>query len=327
MKQIVSLFGSENAENMQLNEEARSYAENLGLAYSWVPLQPFDKELAIKALKTADAGIIDVDPFGESIFREIASRTKLLVRFGVGYDAVDLKAASRHGIAVAITPGANSSGVAELALTLALAVKRRVVNHHGFLNQGVWQKQMGSELSGATVGIVGFGAVGRTLAKYLAGFDCTLLAHDPHPDEQQAKALNVQFTSLEVLFESSDFISLHLPHNRSTDKIINREMIGRMKDSAVIVNTSRGGVVDDQALFDALEGRRIAGAGLDVFTAEPIAPDHPLVGLDNVVLTPHIASYTHKSLWGIYKMALDTAADFFDGKPCPNILNRDFAGG
>jgi D-3-phosphoglycerate dehydrogenase len=324
LKQIVSFFGSQNEEIVRLNDEARSYAENLGLAYTWVPMQPFDKELAIKEMKTADAAIIDVDPFDESIFREIAARTKLLIRFGVGYDAVDLEAASRHGIAVARTPGANSSGVAELALTLALAVKRRVVNHQIMLVEGKWQKHMGSELSGAIVGIVGFGAVGQKLAKYLAGFDCRLLAYDPYPDEQQAETLNVQFTSLEALFESSDLISLHLPYNRTTDKIVNRGMIGRMKNSAVIVNTSRGGVVDEEALFDALNNKRIGGAGLDVFTVEPIGPDHPIVGLDNVVLTPHIASFTHESLWGTYKMALDTAADFFNGKTCSNIINKDF---
>ena len=320
----MSFFGSRNEELIYLNNEARSYAEKLGLVYTWIPMQPFDKELAIKAMKEADAAIIDVDPFDESIFREIAATTKLLVRFGVGYDAVDMQAASRHRIAVARTPGANRSGVAELALTLALTVKRKVVNHQLKLNEGKWQKYMGSELSGSTVGIVGFGAVGQKLAEYVAGFDCRLLAYDPYPDKKQAETLNVEFTSLELLFESSDVISLHLPYNRTTDKVVDQGMIGRMKKSAVIVNTSRGGVVDEEALFDALKNRRIGGAGLDVFTIEPINPDHPMIGLDNVVLTPHIASFTHESLWSTYKMALDTAADFFNGKTCSNIINKDF---
>jgi D-3-phosphoglycerate dehydrogenase / 2-oxoglutarate reductase len=325
MKRVVSLVGSRNSDFVPLNERASLYAATIGLEYIWLPMQPLDWKVAIEALRDADAAIIDMEPYNESVFREIGSKARILVRFGVGYDAVDLEAATRHGIAIARTTGANASGVAEMALTLILALKRHLLAHHASLGEGRWRKQMGAEISGSTVGIVGFGEVGRKLARNLAGFECTILAHDPYPDRQAAERLGVQLTTLEALFESSDAISLHLAYNTSTHHIVNTELISRMKPTAVIVNTSRGGVIDDQALYDALKSGRIAGAGLDVYAAEPATLENPLLGLENVIHTPHVASFTHRSFWCTYEMALRTIADFFAGKPCGNILNKDYA--
>lgn len=324
MKKIVSFFGERSEVFTALNQKAQVYANACGFSYLWAPQQPFSASDVAALLRQADCGIIDIEPYGEEIFQAIGPRPKLLVRFGVGYDKVDLPAASRHGIAIARTTGANTLGVAELALGMILATRRRLHPFYRQVMQGQWEKTVVQETVGGTVGIVGFGAVGQALASLLQSFDCTILAYDPKAEPSVAGRYGAKLVPLDQLLRTSDAISLHVPYSEQTHHLINAQALRKMKPGAVVVNTSRGNVVDEDALCDALEQRIIAGAALDVYAHEPLAVTSRLLKQDNILLTPHIASQTEESLWRIYKMAIDIAADFFAGKPCPHILNPEF---
>lgn len=166
MKKIVSFFGEQTEVFCDLNRRTEEYAKSLGLEYRWVPQSPFSEEEVIKELQNADAGIIDIEPYGESIFSQVKDSTKLLVRFGVGYDKVDLKAASANGMAVARTTGANTTAVAEMALTMLLSARRKINTYQARAKAGEWVKDIGNELIGSTVGIIGYGSIGQRLAKY-----------------------------------------------------------------------------------------------------------------------------------------------------------------
>ena len=267
MKKIVSFFGDKTEVFCCLNRKAEEYAASLGIEYRWAPQLPFSEENVIRELQNADAGIIDIEPYGESVFSQVKDSTKLMVRFGVGFDKVDLKAASRNGIAIARTTGANTTAVAEMALTLMLTCRRRMNLYQARTRAGEWVKDIGNELIGSTVGIIGYGNIGRRLAKLLKGFDCRILAYDPFPNEEAVKADGVELVALEEILTQSDAISIHVPYTKETHHMINRETLTLMKPTAVIVNTARGNIIDEDALYQALKSGQIAGAGVDVFAA------------------------------------------------------------
>lgn len=325
MKKIVSFFGTRNEIFNALNERASKYALKKGLKYEWAPQTPFNKEEVISKLNNADVGIIDIEPYGEEIFSRIKDSTQLLVRFGVGYDQVDLQAASNNGIAIARTQGANTLGVAEMALTLILASRRQLPENIACEKTGNWEmRPVSNETIGGIVGIVGFGAIGRALAGLLRGFDCKILVYDPFLNEEQAKKLGVDIVSLEELFENSDAISIHVPYLEETHHLVNKKMLAKMKPTSVIVNTARGNIVDENALYEALVSNKIRGAALDVFAVEPLDLNSPLHELNNIILTPHVSSQTVESLWRIYKMAIDIAVEFLKTNNSKYILNPEF---
>lgn len=309
-----------------MNEKAKEYAAAKGIDFVWAPQVPYDVDAVIEELNAADAGMIDVEPYDEKVFSRMNERCKLLVRFGVGFDKVDLKAASAHGLAVARTTGANKTGVAEMALMMMLAAGRQVHVNRRTVASGVWVKNIGTELIGKKVGILGFGNIGIALARLLLGFDCEVVAYDTYQNKEAAAELNVRFTDLEEIFTTCDAISVHLPHNAETDHLIGAEAFGKMKQNAIIVCTARGNIVDEAALYDALSNHRIGGAGLDVYAQEPLPADSPLIGLDNIILTPHVSSQTYESLWNTYTKGIDLAADFFAGKQLSpsDLLNPDY---
>ena len=314
MRRLVSVFYRDSEESDWLNEEAKKYAATKGIEYEWVKIHPFDKEKIIEALASGDAGLIDCEPYDKSIFSRINERNKLLIRYGVGYDAVNLADATECGVKIARTQGANAVGVAEMALTMILTLKRDLINAN--VNSDTWRPNcIGHEVTASTVGILGFGAVGKTLAKLLTGFGCRVLAYDTYHDDKAAAELG------ETIFRESDAISVHLALSDATRGIICKKWLSLMKPSAVIINTARGGLVNDADLFEALKNGTIAGAGLDVFTTEPLPADSVYHTLKNVVLTSHIASSTMESFWNIYKCAIDIAANIFEGKDDPRLLN------
>ena len=326
MIKLVSFFGAVTPLFEELNRQARDYAATLGVAFLWVPQQPYDAQDVIAHLNQADAGIINIEPYGEALFSQLNDRCKLLVRFGVGYDNVDLAAASRYGICCTRTTGSNKTGVAELALALMLSARRRLPYHQQSVLDGSWGKQAGGELIGGKVGILGFGQIGRQLARLLKGFDCEILVYNRSQDPALAAELGVRYASLEEIFSTCDAISVHLPAGPETNGLIGAKYLSMMKPEAVIVNTARGSILDEDALFQALRDHKIAGAGLDVYTQEPYTDYARLQGLDNLVLTPHVASQTRESLWQTYKKTIDITADFFAGKPLGpgDLLNPDY---
>ena len=218
---------------------------------------------------------------------------KVVTRFGVGTDNFDLQAMREMGLQVGVI--ANYNAVAEFALTLILSVMKNLPRYDAAVREGKWSRFSMRELTGKTVGLVGFGRIGRRLAELLSGFGVTILAYDPFINEDAAKERNVQVSGLEKLLEKSDIVSLHLPSTKETHHLINAETIKKMKDGAYLINTARGSLVDEQALYEALAGGKLSGARLDVFEKEPVTKENPLFGLENTVLAPHVSALTYES--------------------------------
>ena len=327
MKKVVCLYGTPSELYNELNDRAKEYAASLDLEYVWVPMQPFSNEAAIEALKGADAGIIDVEPYDRAIFSEIRDSVKLLVRYGVGFDAVNLADATEAGIAISRTTAANSESVAEMAFAMIMGLKRQFPLNMGCVSSGNWVRNIGSEMLGKNVGILGFGAIGQRLAKLFSGFDCEILIYDPYLPDEVAEKLGAKKTEIDDIFRECDAISIHVPYTKENHHIAGRDRIAMMKKTAVLVCTARGNLVDEEALYEALKERRILGAGLDVFSEEPLPVTSPLIGLDNAILTPHVAAQTHEALWNMYKKAIDITADFLAGKDIGrDLLNREVLG-
>lgn len=311
-----------SAIDRRIHSEIRTWASARGVAFDAVVLDSAEPSDQIKAMKGYDALIIGTEPFTAEVIAQLSGDLKAVVRFGVGYDSVDIDAATRHAIPVANTPGANSASVAEHALALILALSKKLIRNDGNLRAGVWTEPVGADVAGKTVGLIGFGAVSRTLAKLLAGFGCRLLAYDPYFDAEAAVALGVERSTIEEIVSIADVVSLHLPLNDETRHLVDAAFLAGMKADAVLINTSRGAIVDEDALVGYLRDNRIGGAGLDVFESEPLGPDSPLVGLANVVVTPHIAASTYEAAIRTYKMAIDTVTRIVGGQPCEHVLNR-----
>ena len=218
---------------------------------------------------------------------------KVVTRFGVGTDNFDLQAMREMGLQVGVI--ANYNAVAEFALTLILSVMKNLPRYDAAVREGKWSRFSMRKLTGKTVGLVGFGRIGRRLAELLSGFGVTILAYDPFINEDAAKERNVQVSGLEELLEKSDIVSLHLPSTKETHHLINAETIKKMKDGAYLINTARGSLVDEQALYEALAGGNLSGASLDVFEKEPVTEGNPLFGLENTVLAPHVSALTYET--------------------------------
>lgn len=327
MKKVVCLYGTASEMTEKMNERAEKYAASRNLKYEWVPQQPWSAESAVEALRDSDAGIIDVEPYDEKIFSRIKDRCHLLVRYGVGFDAVNLKDASENQIAVARTTGANSESVAEMAFAMIMAAKRNFRINDSNVREGRWGRTIGQEMLGKKLGILGFGAIGKKLAALFSGFHVETAVYDPFLSKEQAEAAGVKSESLEKIFSTCDAISIHVPYTEDTHHLINAEKLALMKETAVIVCTSRGNIVDEEALAEALKKHQILGAGLDVFAEEPLPADSPLIGLDNVILTPHVSAQTEDALWNMYKKAIDISADFLEGKDIGgDLLNPEYKG-
>lgn len=322
MKKIVSFFGGNTETFVELNKKAKEYAATKNLDYKWVLQTPFNKEEVIENLKKADYGIIDIEPYDASIFEHITGLTKMLIRFGVGFDQVNLEEATQYDLKIARTTAANTNAVAEMALTLMLLARRRLSQTQESLKNHKWEKIIGNEIIKAKVGILGFGNIGRKLADLLKGFDVELLVYDPFPNEEVIKAYNAKSVSLEELFKEADAISIHVPYLPTTHNLVNYELLSLMKKDSVIVNTARGNIIDEDALYKVLKNGHIAGAGLDVFATEPLPNDSPLRELDNIILTPHVSSQSVESLWNIYKMAIDIAHEYETTGDSEHILNK-----
>jgi phosphoglycerate dehydrogenase-like enzyme len=223
---------------------------------------------------------------------QAAERLKVIARYGVGVDGVDLKAAHEKNIVVTNTPGANSASVAELTLGLMLVLARQLSEAVSAARRGQFARLSGISLEGKTVGLVGLGAIGKEVARRLAGFDCRVLACEPVPDAEFAKTYRVEIVDLKELLHRSDFVSLHVPLMPETRAMVNSAFISNMRQGAHLVNTARGELVDEHALLEGLKSGHLRGAALDAFANEPPDPSHPLLALSQVVATPHLGAQT-----------------------------------
>ncbi|NOZ75663.1 MAG: hypothetical protein GXO90_09905 [FCB group bacterium] len=225
---------------------------------------------------------------------ENAPALKVIGRAGVGVDNVDLEAATRRGIPVMNTPDVNTTSVAEHTIALMLALSRHIPQANASLMRGEWDRSrwIGTEIYGKTLGIIGLGKIGREVARRSEAFGMHLLGFDPFIQPSDLNNLNISLTNLETVFSDSDFITLHIPMNNRTRGLIGSAELKSMKPTCRLINVARGGIVDENALADALNSGIIAGAAIDVFENEPLARSHPLRGTDHCILTPHLGAST-----------------------------------
>ena len=259
------------------------------------------------------------------------SRLKVISQLAVGVDNIALPIATRHGIPVGHTPGVLTETTADFAWSLMMAAARRVVESHVEVQQGVWRPWgpevlCGVDVYGATLGLIGFGRIGKAMARRAAGFNMNVLYYEPRQKSENANITNASYVSLEELLTRSDFISLHPYLSASTKGMIGSNEFAKMKKGSILVNTARGAIVDHDALLNALRTGQIAGAALDVFDPEPIPMNHPLLKMPNVIITPHIASSTTATRRRMASMTLENIQAGLAGEKLPNCANPEVYG-
>ena len=277
---------------------------------------PGGDDETIRRLEQAD-GVINIRSSVQFNRNVLAScpALKVLSVWGTGVDHVDLAAAEELGITVSNTPGYGAPYVSEHALALALAVSRQIVINDQQIRRGGWTRGFIDELYGKTLGVVGTGAIGQRMIQLGKGIGMQVIAWTVHPSPARAAEYGVQFLLLEDLLRQADVVSLHVALSPITEGLIGRRELGMMKETAILVNTARGAAVDESALIEVLETKKIAGAGLDVFQSEPLAADHPLTKLDNVVLAPHAGSMAYNGTMRGLEMSVENLEAFAAGNP------------
>lgn len=275
------------------------------------PRQLTESEL-LDVIGGADAIVAGAEPYTRRVI-EANPQLRVVARTGVGYDAVDLAAATKQGVAVTITPGTNHESVAEHAFALMLALARSIVPQTTGIRGGTWRRDASAQLRGQTLGLVGLGRIGRAVAVRAKAFGMNVIAFEPNPDAEFVAQHEVSLVPLERLLSEADFVSLHLPFSKESQNLIDDRTLRLMKPTAFLINTARGGVVCEESLVRALEERRLAGAGLDVFAKEPVYPDNPLLRFDNVLCTAHTAGIDLQARDDMAMMAARSIVALFRG--------------
>lgn len=277
-------------------------------------------EGAVAALADADVALVTSRiPVSRTVL-EAATDLAVVGKLGTGIDNVDLAAAADRGVAVTYTPGLNARSVAEHTIGLVLATARHHTEARRLLEAGAWRDEttLGTQLAGKTVGIVGFGNVGKRVGRLLTGFDVELLVSDPYVPEIDPELEGGEMVPLPRLLEASDVVCVNAALTEETRGMIDAEALERMKETAILVNTARGPIVDTEALVAALRAGELAAAGLDVFETEPLGADADLLALDNVVCTPHVAGMTRESRAATIDRLADNVRALMAGRPVPD---------
>jgi D-3-phosphoglycerate dehydrogenase len=288
--------------------------------------RPATEDELIPLVGDVDAVLAGTDAFTRRVF-EAAPRLKVVSRFGVGYDAIDCAAAAEHGVWVTITPGTNEQSVADHTLALLLALARDLVPEANATRRGEWRRPIGLELAGLTLGLIGFGRIGRQVATRARAFGLQVLVYDVAPDPAAAAEVGARLVDLDTLLAGADFVSLHAPATPETRDLINAHTLAKMKRTAYLINTARGELVDEAALARALASGQLAGAALDVFKQEPPDPTHPLLSLPNVIATSHVAGITWQSAERMAALAVENILAVLRGERPPHPVNEPQAGG
>jgi D-3-phosphoglycerate dehydrogenase len=289
--------------------------------HRWPGGRPLDEEV-VELVQGNDAVIASA---AEQYTRAVLGRAdtlKHIARWGVGYETIDVAAATDLGVVVTTTQGSNHWAVADLAFGLMLAVARRIVELDKLARTGTWSRPLGQDVWRKTLGIVGLGRVGKGVAQRASGFEMTVLAYEPYPDLDFCRRWNVELVvDLRDLFRRSDYLSVHAPGDSENQSLVNAERLALMKPGAVVINTARGVLVDEDALYTALVEKRIAGAGLDVRVHEPPHDDR-FEALSNVVLTPHIAGSTDEAQAVSAEMAVQSVLQYARGERPHGLVNE-----
>ena len=295
----------------------------------WPEDQPPSPEQLKEALADVDGAIINVMDRIDASVLEAAPKLRVLSQVAVGLDNIDIPESTKREILVGYTPGVLAKSTADLAFGLLLAVARRVVESDKWVREGNWKIShhpmfwLGSEVNGSTLGILGLGGIGLEMAKRAKGFDMKVLYHSRTRKRELEKEHGFKYASFKRVLADSDFISIHVPLTPATNKFIGEKQLKAMKKSAILVNLSRGPVVDTEALYKALKKSWIAGAGLDVFDPEPVPPEHPILGLDNVVVLPHIGSASNRSRREMHLLAARNLVAGLNGERLEECANPE----
>ncbi len=290
---------------------------------------PPSRQELIEKVRDKDALLCLLTDKIDAEVMDAAPNLKVISTYSVGFDHIDVPEATKRGIYVTHTPGVLTDAVAEFTVGLILAVTRRIVEADKIIRTGQWDKPWnpyfltGPELKGKTIGLVGLGRIGVATAKRLSSFDVKLVYYDVERRWDVESILNMEYMDLDTLLSVSDIVSIHVPLTKDTYHLINEERLRKMKKTAYLINTARGPVVDTNALIKALKEGWIAGAALDVFEQEPLPPDHPLTKLDNVVLTPHIASATIEARQRMAELAARNLIAVLKGEMPPALVNKE----
>ncbi|MBI5757672.1 MAG: dehydrogenase [Planctomycetales bacterium] len=298
-------------------------AENSQIEREFLP--DYGQELPAEVANQFDALLV-LAPRVTAATLENCDRLAIVARFGVGYDNVDVPACTRNSVLLTITPAGVRRPVAVSALTLLLALSHKLLAKDRMTREGRWHEkldQMGVGLTGRTLGLIGLGNIGREILHIVAPLDMRHVAFDPFVSPDAVRASGVELLGLESLLEQSDFVCVCCALTPDTHHLLNHERLARMKPTSFLINVARGPIVDQQALTALLRDRRIAGAALDVFEKEPIDVDDPLLGLDNVILSPHAICWTDELFRGNGQAACRSILDVASGRVPQDVVNRD----
>jgi len=274
-----------------------------------------------------DAAIAGGERWTPDLF-ELAPKLRVIARTGVGYDLIDVAAATAHRVAVTITPGTNQDSVAEQTWALLLALARRIVPNDRIIHDGGWDRALATPVRGMTLGLVGMGRIGRAVALRARAFRARVVAFDTVLDAEFDERNGIERLSLDHLLACSDVVSLHVPLTEVTCGMVNRDFLAKMPPGSYLINTSRGGLVVEADLRDALRSGHLAGAGLDVLNREPPEPGNPLLGLPNVILSPHIAGTDTQSMRDMAELAVSTIVELHQNHwPVDCVVNSELRGG
>lgn len=279
----------------------------------------------IAVAQDADALIVQFAPITRHVIESL-KKCRCIVRYAIGVDNIDVRAATEHDIYVCNVPDYSLDEVSNQAITLLLACARKLTLMDRLVRQGVWKYQPSMPLyrmEGKRLGLVGLGRIPSLVARKIAGFGLDIIAYDPYRSEEYAKMLGVKLVSLDELLETSDYVSLHCPLTEQTHHLIDRAALGKMKKTAILVNTARGGVVNQVDLAEALAAGTIAMAGLDVCEKEPIEKDSPLLSMDNVIITPHMSWYTQEAVQSLQTKVAEEVARVLTGQKPANPVNQN----
>lgn len=304
-----------NSSSMAL-VKLREFTDEIRFSTTGKPLQ---EEELIPLLEGCKGYIAGLDYITKNVINA-CPELKVISRYGVGYDRVDVNAAKSKGIVVTNTPNANSEAVGELAFALILSVARKVPYLDRCTRKGEWIRSIGVELKGKRLGIMGLGAIGKVVARCGMGFGMDVCTYDPYVDRKYCRANHIEVLTKVDLLSTSDVISLHLPLNNMTMHILDHKAFDIMKRDVILINTSRGGIIDENAAYDALVSGKLGGLGLDVFENEPPV-NSPLFEFPNVVTTPHTGAHTKEATDNMANLAVENLIAVLSGRECQHIVN------
>ena len=284
----------------------------------------FKAENLLPAVRHCVAVIAGSEPWTESMLAE-CPQLRVLARTGVGYDAIDMTACDKHRVVVATTPGVNHHAVAEHTIAMLMGVARHFPSRDQFVRACTWKRASSPRIMGRTIGIVGLGRIGRAVATRATGLGLRVVAYEPFPQREFCEQWNVELASFEDLLKRSDYVTLHLPMSAETKHLMNAKTFAMMKPGSVLINTARGQLVDESALIQALNSGHLCGAGLDVFEVEPLPNTSPLIKMNNVLLSGHLAGLDDESQRDTLIMSAETIISLSKGG-WPTEAIRNLAG-